>query len=102
VLVWHFGKAGAWILLAGLIRYVFVAAAQALAWMRRPLPPSRRRQTVCVLQVIVLMTCLSPLFGPPLSSAIGLAGLLLLGWSFAVDIAWLARAAPASAERPAL
>jgi phosphatidylglycerophosphate synthase len=90
-LVWQLDKAGAWILLAGLLRYVFVAASYALPWFARPLPPSRRRQTVCVLQIVSLIGALAPLVRPPWSASLALLGLLLLAWSFAVDVAWLAR-----------
>jgi phosphatidylglycerophosphate synthase len=45
-LAWSLGKAGAWILLAGALRYLFVAAGFVLPWLRAELPPSRRRQTV--------------------------------------------------------
>ena len=47
-LAWQYGKAGPWILAAGLMRYVFVASSYLLPWMRRTLPRSRRRQTICV------------------------------------------------------
>ena len=93
VLCWQFEKAGAWILAAGLLRYAFVAAARALPWMRRPLPPSRRRQTVCVVQVVALLACLSPLLDRGASAAVGALGLAVLAWSFAVDVVHLARSA---------
>jgi phosphatidylglycerophosphate synthase len=98
VLAWQFGKAGHWIVLAGGLRYAFVLAAFALPWLARPLPPSRRRQAVCVLQIATLIACVSPLFVPPWSAAIGLLGLAALIGSFAVDVAWLARRAAGSAE----
>ena len=34
------GRAGAWVLAAGLLRYVFLAAGRLWGWMHRPLPPS--------------------------------------------------------------
>ena len=52
VLAWHHGKAGAWVLLSGLLRYVFLAAGWTWPRMQRPLPASRRRQAVCVIQVV--------------------------------------------------
>ncbi|HEX5049924.1 MAG TPA: CDP-alcohol phosphatidyltransferase family protein, partial [Gammaproteobacteria bacterium] len=90
-LAWAYGKAGAWILLAGLLRYLFVAASYALPWLARALPASRRRQAVCVLQIGTLIACVSPLFPPPASGAVALVGLVVLAWSFGVDVAWLAR-----------
>jgi phosphatidylglycerophosphate synthase len=92
-LAWQFGKAGVWVLLAGLLRYLFVAAGCALPWLARELPPSRRRQAVCVVQIASLIACVSPLFAPPLSGAIALLGLAALVSSFAIDVAWLARRA---------
>ena len=91
-LAWQFGKAGVWVLLAGLLRYLFVAASRALPWLARKLPPSRRRQTVCILQIGTLIACVSPLFPRPSSDAVAFVGLVLLVWSFALDVAWLARA----------
>jgi len=93
LLVWRFDKAGYWVLLAGLLRYLFTAAGYALAWLRRPLPPSRRRQTVCVLQILILIICLLPLVSKPWSHTLAALGVLLLAWSFAIDVIWLARRA---------
>jgi hypothetical protein len=94
LLAWQLGKAGPWIVAAGALRYAFVAAGYLFAWLRRPLPDSRRRQTVCVVQIVSLIACLLPPITPPVSAIVGLAGLLVLAGSFAVDIAWLrARAA---------
>jgi phosphatidylglycerophosphate synthase len=90
-LAWQLGKAGPWIMLAGALRYLFVAAGRAWPWLARELPPSRRRQTVCVVQIGSLIACLIPPVTPPASQAVALLGLVLLGASFAVDVAWLAR-----------
>ncbi|HEX7079886.1 MAG TPA: CDP-alcohol phosphatidyltransferase family protein [Gammaproteobacteria bacterium] len=92
-LVWRFGKADAWVLLIGLMRYAFVAAGSRLPWMRAPLPPSRRRQTVCVLQVAALLLCLAPFTSPARSTVLAAAALAALVASFAIDTAWLARRA---------
>lgn len=94
VLCWETGKAGVWILAIGLMRYGFVAAMRFFPWIRRPLPYSRRRQTICVLQLSGLLAVVSPLFPVPLSSAVGLATLALIASSFAIDIDWLARMRP--------
>jgi phosphatidylglycerophosphate synthase len=90
-LCWQFGKAGAWILAAGLLRYAFVAVSAPLPWLRRALPASRRRQAVCVVQIVALLVCLTPLVAPPWSAAAAALGLAALAWSFLVDMAWLAR-----------
>jgi phosphatidylglycerophosphate synthase len=90
-IAWQFDKAGAWVVLSGAMRYGFVAASWAMPWLGRELPPSRRRQTVCVVQIVTLILCLVPFVAPPVSGTVALAGLLLLSASFAVDVAWLAR-----------
>lgn len=90
-LCWAFDKAGPWILATGLLRYAFVAAAGLVRFMHRPLPASRRRQTVCVVQIVALLLTLAPITAVPLSSAIGALGLALLAGSFAIDVAWLWR-----------
>lgn len=97
VLAWTFEKAGAWVLASGLMRYAFVAAALAWPWLGGTLPPSRRRQTVCVVQVVSLVVVLLPFIGPWLSMPIAAASVALLAWSFAVDVAWLWRARPMAA-----
>ena len=89
VLAWRFGKAGAWVLASGLLRYVFVAAGWTWAWMERPLLPSRRRQTVCVIQIVSLIVVVSPIVAPPLSTIAAAVALAVLVWSFAIDTAWL-------------
>lgn len=91
-LAWQYGKAGSWILAAGLLRYLFAASAYLIPWMRRALPKSRRRQTICVFQALSLVVCLAPALPPAVSYFVAMAGLALLCGSFAVDIVWLARA----------
>lgn len=93
VLVWRFGKAGAWILAAGVLRYLFVAASWPWPWMAAPLPPSRRRQAVCVVQIVSLIVALVPVVPRPLSDAVAGAGLAALVWSFWLDTRWLAAGA---------
>jgi phosphatidylglycerophosphate synthase len=91
VLVYQFQKAGGWVLASGLLRYAFVAAGWRLPWMRRALPPSRRRQVVCVIQLAGLMLAIAPFVPVPLSVWIAAASLTVLTWSFGVDIIWLWR-----------
>ena len=76
---------------AGLLRYLFVAASYAWPWLGATLPPSRRRQAVCVVQIVSLLGALAPVVEPPWSAALALAGLAVLVWSFGVDVVWLAR-----------
>jgi phosphatidylglycerophosphate synthase len=89
VLTWQSGKAGPWVLLSGLLRYAFVAAAWVLPRMRKTLPVSRRRQTICVIQLGGLILALVPFVVPPLSELIAGAALVALIYSFAIDTMWL-------------
>jgi hypothetical protein len=84
-----------WILVAGLLRYLFVAASWVLPWMGAALPPSRRRQAVCVVQIVSLLVALAPVVARTWSAGLALAGLAALVWSFAVDVRWLGRQARA-------
>jgi phosphatidylglycerophosphate synthase len=89
VLAWQAGKTGPWILLIGLMRYVFVAAGQLRPWLRAPLPPSRRRQTIAVVQMAGLIVVLWPAVAPPIAGAVAATALAALVCSFLVDIRWL-------------
>lgn len=82
---------GGWVLVIGLIRYAFVAAAVVLPWLTAPLPPAMWRKTVAAVQGIVLVVAASGLVPRPL--AVGVVGLslALLSWSFGRDIRWLWR-----------
>jgi phosphatidylglycerophosphate synthase len=97
VLVWSSGKVGAWVLLVGLMRYLFVAAAFFAPALNGPLPESFRRKVVCVVQGVVLLVALGPIIPALVAIVVAAGGLLALTWSFAVDIAWLLRAS----EKPA-
>lgn len=91
VLAWQLDKAGSWVLLAGFMRYVFVMAGAFVPWLRRSLPASRRRQTICVVQMLTLVACIAPVITRSWSAAVAGVGAALLAYSFASDIAWLAR-----------
>jgi phosphatidylglycerophosphate synthase len=88
-LAYRDGKAGAWVLASGLLRYAFVAAGWVLPWMNAALPPSRRRQTICVVQVVALILVVAPIVIPPVSAAIAAVALFALVCSFLVDTLWL-------------
>jgi phosphatidylglycerophosphate synthase len=100
VIVWRYGKAGAWVLLSGALRYLFVLSEWVWHWMRTPLPPSTRRKTVCVVQIVGLIVAVSPLVPAWLSAAIAATTLMLLTWSFAVDVRWLWTARTVPMEGP--
>ena len=83
------GKAGWWVLAIGLMRYAFVAAMPLVPRLRGELPPSFRRKLVCVVQVAALCLLLVPAIVPPVSTAIAALALVLLAYSFAVDVLYL-------------
>ncbi len=93
LLVWLHGKAGAWVIVCGLMRYGFVAAGFALPWMAGPLRSTMRGKSVAVGQFIGLGAALLPVVSVPISNVIAALTLATLIWSFAVDIAWLKRQA---------
>lgn len=97
VLAWQLGKAGPWVLAAGLARYVFVAAGLRWASLRRPLPPSLRRKAAAAVQMAVLVVAVAPVVSPAPGATLAAAGLAVLLVSFAVDVRWLQRHAPAGA-----
>jgi hypothetical protein len=90
--VWRHGKAGAWVVLCGLMRYGFAAGGWVLPWLSRPLRSTLRGKAVAVLQMAGLAVALAPAVGPPLSIGVASATLAALAWSFALDISWLWRA----------
>lgn len=93
LLLWRWDEVGLWALLAGLLRYLFVAAGWLWPALAAPLPFSRRRRFVCALSVGVLAAAISPVVAPPATGiAVGVALVLLL-FSFAVDTVWLVRRA---------
>ncbi len=89
VLAFTHGKAGAWVIVSGLARYVFVAAGWTWPWMERPLIPSRRRQAVCVIQIVALIVIAEPMVVPPVSEVVAAFALGLLCASFGADTLWL-------------
>jgi phosphatidylglycerophosphate synthase len=101
ILVWQFGKAGPWIIAAGLLRYGFVGAGWVWPWMRGPLPSSRRARAICVIQIAALIVAILPFVPVPLSSGVAAAGLSALLYSFAVDTLWLWRHAASTLRRAA-
>lgn len=86
---WQYGKTGAWVLMSGLLRYLFVAAGWVWPWMRASLPPSFRRKAICVIQIVALIVALCPFVTPPVSGVVAAAGLGALSYSFLIDTIWL-------------
>lgn len=89
LMVWLCGQAGPWVLLSGLMRYIFVFGGWLWPALAAPLPPRRRRQAVCVAQMAVLIFAVAPPISPSVAAPLCLAALALLSYSFAVDSVWL-------------
>ena len=89
ILAFTHDKAGAWVIVSGLMRYVFVAAGWTWPWMARPLPSSRRRQAVCVIQIVALIVIVEPMVMPPVSEVVAAFALGMLSASFGADTWWL-------------
>jgi len=94
ILAWQFEKAGVWVIASGLLRYLFVAAGATSPWLARPLPPSRRRQAICVVQIVALTLAILPLVAAPVASSLAAVALATLAFSFFVDTMWLWRSRP--------
>ena len=88
VLVWMTGKVGAWVLLIGGMRYLFVAGSRIWPALQSELPPSKRRQGVCVVQGVVLLVAMGPIIPTSMAVAMAAGGLAALVYSFGVDIRW--------------
>jgi phosphatidylglycerophosphate synthase len=86
LLVWQHGKAGAWALLGGMMRYAFVMAGYWLRWMARPLRPTRRAKTISVCHMVGVSVALAPIVAHPLSAIAVGSTVIALSWSFAVDV----------------
>ncbi|MFI6034476.1 CDP-alcohol phosphatidyltransferase family protein [Streptomyces sp. NPDC051315] len=92
---------GPWVLLIGLMRYAFVAAARVAPWLNAPLPPSTARKTVAALQGICLLLAGAGLLPHAASFGVALLALGLLVWSFGRDVRWLWRTSRVPATVPA-
>ena len=90
VLAWRYDKAGGWVLLIGLMRYLFAVAGWMMRWLTGPLTPTRRGRVVAVVQMVTLAIAL--VLPPRVASAALAIALALLVWSFAIDVRRLWRA----------
>jgi phosphatidylglycerophosphate synthase len=91
---WAAGTTGAVVLLIGLPRYVFAAAAWAFPWLDRPVPERFSRKAVCVLQLGTLIALQLPPVAAGLADPVVAVVALALFWSFGRDVLWLWRTRP--------
>lgn len=90
LLVWTSGTVGAWVMVLGVMRYVWVAAGWVLPWLNGPLPDHvMRRKTVCVIQIAALVALISPALTGGAAVAVAAGASAALVWSFGADLVWL-------------
>jgi len=82
---------GAWVLLIGAARYLFLAGEWLLPWMRAPLPRRRWRLVVAAAQGIVLTIAASEVLSRPLTQALLAVALVALAVSVGECTLWLWR-----------
>ena len=87
------GQTGPWVILIGLLRYLFVVAGFIWPTLQTSLPASQRRKIVCVVQGATLLVCLGPIISSLIASVVATGALSLLLYSFAVDLQWLIKTA---------
>ena len=85
------GKVGEWVILLGLMRYLFVAAMWTFPWINRPTPQRFSGKLVCVIQIAALIALIAPVVTGVLANVIALGALALVVWSFGVDLRYLWR-----------
>lgn len=91
VMAFALNKAGAWVLLSGLLRYAYVAAGALWPMFARPPSPALRRKVIAAIQGCTLAALLIPVVQPPMSAIAAAGALLLLTFSFGIDIVMQAR-----------
>ena len=87
------GSVGAFVLILGLPRYLFLFAQYPFPWLNGDLPTRFSRKVVCVVQIAALLLLMAPIISAPVAGiAAGIAALALI-WSFWLDLRllWLAR-----------
>jgi len=82
---WHLDKAGAWVIISGLLRYAFVLAGALVPRLRAPLPESFRRKTLAALQMVALLIVICPFVPVPVSAPVAALALAALSISFLLD-----------------
>ena len=91
LLAYATGKVGIWVLVSGLMRYVFVLCGWLWAPLTAQLLPLWRRKAIYAVQVSALIAALAPVVPAEVAHATCLVGLVLLSYSFGTDCVWLAR-----------
>ena len=72
-LLWRHDKVGAWVLLAGALRYAFVAAGWLWPKLNAPLPPRERRRAICAILIAGLVAAMAPVVPSWLAASVAWA-----------------------------
>lgn len=89
VYAWQSGHVGAYVIILGLPRYLFVIAQYPFPWLTGALPERFSRKVVCVVQIAVLLLVTLPVVSAVVAGVAAGGAALALVWSFGRDIAWL-------------
>jgi phosphatidylglycerophosphate synthase len=81
-----------WALVIGLMRYVFMVATWLLPWLSGALPTRYSAKVVAAVQGIVLVVASGQFLAPVAATALVVAALAALLWSFGKSVTWLWRA----------
>lgn len=74
---------GRWVLLIGLMRYLYFAAGRVLPWLVGELPVQRSAKVVAALQGVALVVAIADVLPHRVAAVLLAAALAALGWSFA-------------------
>ena len=85
------GHVGAWFLLLGMLRPLYLGAARIWPALTTPLPEAIRRKRIAGAQMAAQVVLLAPVAAPHLGNSLGAAVLIVTLLSFAVDIRWQIR-----------
>jgi phosphatidylglycerophosphate synthase len=81
-----------WALVIGLMRYVFMVATWLLPWLSGAMPTRYSAKVVAAVQGIVLVVASGQFLAPVAATALVVAALAALLWSFGKSVTWLWRA----------
>jgi phosphatidylglycerophosphate synthase len=98
LLAWQFHKVGVWVLLSGLMRYLFLAAGLLVPLLRHPVPSSYRGKSIAVVQILALIVAIAPFSSAEVATAVAAIALGLLTASFLLDVVWLVQHAESGAR----
>jgi phosphatidylglycerophosphate synthase len=84
------GAPGAFVLAIGAFRYLLLAAAALVPWLRGQVPSSLRAKIICNVAVGVLLFDAVPFTPVALRNPLAAIALALLAWSFSFDVRYLA------------